>query len=153
MLSCLGKEYLERVTMQNYLQEICKKSGYVYEDVKANMQVQSEAENILEDMIEMRSKALLRSKNKDNGVTESPANGINLTNVPEGIKHKGEAVYTLSYLHSFFDGNFFMRQILCRINIRMKTPHKCFDLLRPYLHCSGTASLRHTFGTDQVRLH
>ncbi len=89
------------MTMQNYLQEICKKSGYVYEDVKANMQVQSEAENILEDMIEMRSKALLRSKSKDNGVTESPANGINLTNIPEGIKQKGEAAYVLSYLHTY----------------------------------------------------
>eukprot|EP00794_Sanderia_malayensis_P011148 gene11148-12320_t len=58
VLSCLGKEYLERLTMQNCLQEICSKSGYSYEEIKASMDVQNGANSVLSSMIEIRKKAM-----------------------------------------------------------------------------------------------
>ena len=62
VLSCLGKEYLERITMQNYLQEICSKSGYNYQEIVSNIVTQSGAKDILENIMESRAKALLKTQ-------------------------------------------------------------------------------------------
>ena len=72
VLSCLGKEYLERITMQNCLQEICAKSGYDYEEVVANIEAQSGARNMIENMIQSRAKALLINKGENNESTMKP---------------------------------------------------------------------------------
>ena len=72
VLSCLGKEYLERITMQNCLQEICSKSGYNYEEVVANIEAQSGARNMIENMIQSRAKALLINKGQNNESTMKP---------------------------------------------------------------------------------
>ena len=63
VLSCLGKEYLERITMQNYLQEICSKSGYNYDEIASNIVTQTGAKNILDNIMESRAKGLLTTKN------------------------------------------------------------------------------------------
>lgn len=72
VLSCLGKEYLERITMQNCLQEICAKSGYNYEEVLANIEAQSGARNMIENMIQSRAKSLLVNKDENNESTMKP---------------------------------------------------------------------------------
>ena len=84
VLSCLGKEYLERITMQNCLQEICSKSGYSYETVVSNIEAQSGAKNILENMIETRTKALLGSKERQNDTSEKPQKTNDNQGISEG---------------------------------------------------------------------
>jgi len=65
VLSCLGKEYLERITMQNYLHEICEKSGYNYDEIVSSIVTQTGAKSLLDDIMESRAKGLL--KPKENG--------------------------------------------------------------------------------------
>ncbi|XP_065056723.1 uncharacterized protein LOC135684941 [Rhopilema esculentum] len=84
VLSCLGKEYLERITMQNCLQEICSKSGYSYEAVVSNIEAQSGAKNILENIIETRTKALLGSKERQNDTSEKPQKSNDNQGISEG---------------------------------------------------------------------
>ena len=72
VLSCLGKEYLERITMQNYLQDICSKSGYNYDQILSNIVTQSGGNNILESLMKTRAKELLTSKDKPNEQLAKP---------------------------------------------------------------------------------
>ena len=76
VLSCLGKEYLERITMQNYLQEICSKSGYNYDEVVSNIVTQTGAKGILEDIMESRAKGLLITKNSKTEQLIKPQHSI-----------------------------------------------------------------------------
>ena len=69
VLSCLGKEYLERITMQNYLHEICEKSGYNYDEIVSSIVTQTGAKSLLDNIMESRAKGLLETK--ENG-TEKP---------------------------------------------------------------------------------
>ena len=62
VLSCLGKEYLERIAMQNYLQEICSKSGLNYEETVSSIFTQTGAKHILENIMERRAKDFFKSK-------------------------------------------------------------------------------------------